>query len=245
MKRLLFLAVLLFLATACSSTKVTQPKTADYYLQEGERYFDNGQYEQAIASWEKVREAFYSPELNMLAELKIAEAHFLAKDYVEAAAAYEDFLKQHPDHERTPQVLFQLGMSYYNQILSADRDQTATRNALVTFESLVKRFPADPKKPETQVLIARCRDRLAEHELQVGHFYLRTGAYQAAINRLQGVFSLYPDYSHRDRVYFYLGQAYLKIGERQQAAAAFNTLFNEFPQSEYIKEAQNIAGKLD
>ena len=245
MKRLLFLAVLLLLATACASTKDTQSKTAEEYLLEGERYFENGQYQQAIASWEKVRETFYSPELNVLAELKIAEAHFLAKDYVEAAAAYEDFIKQHPDHERTPQVLFQLGMSYYNQILSADRDQTATRNALVTFESLVKRFPADPKKPEAQVLIARCRDRLAEHELQVGHFYLRTGAYQAAINRLQGVFSLYPDYSHRDRVYFYLGQAYLKIGERQQAAAAFNTLFNEFPQSEYIKEAQNIAGKLD
>jgi outer membrane protein assembly factor BamD len=245
MRRLLFLAVLLLLATACSSTKVTQPKTAEAYLQEGERYFDNGQYQEAIASWEKVREAFYSPELNTLAELKIAEAHFLAKDYVEAAAAYEDFLKQHPDHERTPQVLYQLGMSYYNQILSADRDQTATRNALVTFEALLKRFPADPKSQEAQALTARCRDHLAEHELLVGNFYLRTGAYQAAINRLKGIPSLYPDYANRDRVYFFLGQAYLKNGEQQQAIAAFNTLFQDFPQSEYIKEAHKIAEKLD
>ncbi|HEY7746093.1 MAG TPA: outer membrane protein assembly factor BamD [Desulfuromonadales bacterium] len=245
MKRLLFLAVFLFLAAACSPAKVTQPKTAEDYLQEGERHFDNGQYQEAIASWEKVREAFYSPELNMLAELKIAEAHFLAKEYVEAAAAYEDFLKQHPDHERTPQVLFQLGMSYYNQILSADRDQTATRNALVTFETLLKRYPADPKKQEVQILTMQCRDRLAEHELLVGHFYLRTGAYAAAINRLKGIPSLYPDYANRDRVYFYLGQAYLQNGERQQAVAAFNTLFKDFPQSEYIKEAHKIAGKLD
>jgi TolA-binding protein len=62
---------------------------------------------------------------------------------------------------------------------------------------------------------------------------------------MQGIFSLYPDYAHRDRVYFYMGQAYLKIGERRQADAAFNTLFNEFPQSKYIKEAQKITGKLD
>lgn len=244
MNKLLFPAALLLLATACTSTVVPPPRTADYYLQEGESFFDKGLFEEAIASWEKVRDTYYSPELNVLAELKIAEAHFLAGNFVEAAAAYEDFLKQHPDHERTAQVLYQLGMSYYNQMLSADRDQTATRNALVTFETLLKRFPADPKKEEVEVLAARCRNRLADHELYVGRFYLRTGEYPAAIRRMVGIFSLYPNYFSRDRVYFYLGQAYLKSGERQRAVAAFNTLFKEFPQSEYIIEAQKIVEKL-
>lgn len=244
MKKLLFSACVLLLAAACTSTVVPPPRTADYYLQEGEGFFDKGLYEEAIASWEKVRDTYFSPELNILAETKIAEAHFLAGNYVEAAAAYEDFLKQHPDHERTAQILYQLGMSYYNQMLSADRDQTATRNALVTFEALLKRFPADPKNEEVGVLAARCRDRLAEHELYVGRFYLRSGEYQAAIHRLKSIFSHYPNYFKRDQVYFYLGQAYLKTGDRQQAIAAFNTLFKEFPQSEYIIEAQKTVEKL-
>lgn len=244
MRKLFFPVLVLLLATACTSTVVPPPRTADYYLQEGEGFYDKGLYEEAIASWEKVRDTYYSPELNVLAEMKIAEAHFLAGNYVEAAAAYEDFLKQHPDHEHTAQILYQLGMSYYNQILSADRDQTATRNALVTYEALLKRFPADPKEEEVGVLAARCRDRLAEHELYVGRFYLRTGEYQAAIHRLKGIFSLYPNYFKRDQVYFYLGQAYLRIGDRQQAIAAYNTLFKEFPQSEYIIEAQKIVEKL-
>lgn len=244
MKKLIFSACVLLLSAACTSTVVPPPRTADYYLQEGEGFFDSGLYEEAIASWEKVRDTYYSPELNVLAEMKIAEAHYLAGNYVEAAAAYEDFLKQHPDHERTAQILYQLGMSYYNQMLSADRDQTATRNALVTFERLLKRFPADPKNEEVGFLAARCRDRLAEHELYVGRFYLRSGDYQAAIHRLEGIFSLYPNYFKRDQVYFYLGQAYLRIGDRQQAITAFNTLFKEFPQSEYIIEAQKIVEKL-
>jgi len=243
MKRLLLPVALLLLATACTPSVVPPPRTADYYLQEGEGFFEKELYEDAIASWEKVRDTYYSPELNILAELKIAEAHFLAGDYVEAAAAYEDFLKQHPDHERTPQVLYQLGMAYYNQILSADRDQTATRSALVTFDTLKKKYPTDPKIEEVTALAARCRDRLAEHELYVGRFYLRTKQYQAAINRLKGIFTLYPNYFFRDKAYYYLGQAYLESGERQLAVATFNTLFHEFPRSEYIIEAQKIVEK--
>lgn len=243
MRRLLFSAALLLLAAACAPSKVPPAPSAEHYLQEGESYFEKGLYQDAIASWEKVRETFYSPELNVLAEMKIAEAHFLAGDYVEAAAAYEDFLKQHPDHERTPQILYQLGMSYYNQVLSPDRDQTATHSALATFESLLKRFPEDPSKEEVEVLAARCRNLLAEHELYVGRFYLRAGKYQAAINRLQGIFTLYPSYDSRDKAYFYLGQAYFENGDKQLAIDAFNTLSREFPSSEYISKAREIVEK--
>lgn len=245
MKRLLCLAVFLLLATACATTDAGKPKTAEDYLLEGERLLESGRYQEAIASWEKVRQAFYSPELNMLSELKIAEAHFLAKDYVEAAAAYEDFLKQYPNHPRTAEVLFQLGMSYHKQILSADRDQTATQNALVTFESMVKRFPDDPNKDEARTLIARCRDRLAERELYVGHFYLRTGKYPPAIKRLQKIPENYPDFANLDQVYFHLGQAHQKNGDLQQATAAFATLVENFPQSQHLREAQRFLAPRD
>lgn len=243
MKRLSLLLLPLLLASACGPTRVPPPKTAQSYLSEGESFFDKGLYEEAIASWEKARESYYSPELTTLAELKIAEAHYRAEQYVEAAAAYEDFLKQHPGHERTPDILYQLGMSYYNQILSVDRDQTATRNALATFETLAQRFPDHPRAQEVKPLIRRTLDNLASHELYVGRFYLRTGKYQAAVRRLEGLFRQYPDYPGRDEAYFLLGQAYLKEGREKEAKEAFNTLYRDFPQSEYIIPAQRILEK--
>jgi outer membrane protein assembly factor BamD len=235
--------LILLLATACAPTVVPPTKTADVYLREGETFFDKGLYSEAISSWEKVRESYYSPELNTLAELKIAEAHYLGEDYTLAAAAYDDFLKQHPNHEKKPEVLYNLGMAYYKQILSPDRDQTATRNALHTFESLLTLYPDTPRTEEVKVLADRCRNNLAAQELYIGRFYQRSNQPQAAIRRLSRIFSDYPNFFDRDEAYFYLGQAYLQTGQRKEAVEAFNTLFREFPRSEFILPGQKIVEK--
>lgn len=226
--------------SGCAGTKAQEPRNADYYLLQGEKLLEEGNYDEAITNWEKVRDAYYSPELNLIAEMNIAEAYFLGEKYPEAAAAYEDYLKQHPSDSRVPDALYRLGLSYYNQILSPDRDQTATRSALVTFRDLRKRFPKDSRDAEVKVYIERCLDRLAAHEIAVARFYLRTKHYQAAIDRLEGLFQTYPNYSDRDEAYFYLGNAYLESGQKDKAAAVFNSLFNEYGSSPYIAKAQKM-----
>ncbi len=241
--RYLLLMLLTLLLAACSGSQSVPRHSAEQYFQEGERFFEAELYEDAIASWEKVRDTYYSPELNMLAELKIAEAYFYAERYEESALAYADFLLQHPNDDRTADIMYRLGTSYYRQILSADRDQTNTNNAKRVFEDLLKRFPKDQNAEEVGYLIQRCRNRLAEHEVYVGRFYLRTKRYQSSINRLETMLVNFPNYYYRDEAYLYLGQAYLEVGEIEKTKTVFNKLFKEFPGSEYIIKAQEILAK--
>jgi len=231
------------LLSACSKVAVPPPRTADSYLAEGESLFDKGRYEDAIINWEKVRDSYYSPELNIIAELKIAEAYYLSEKFPEAAAAYEDFLKQHPNHGRVPEALFQLGSSYFSQTLPPDRDQTATRNAMVTFQDLLKRFPGNRHIAEARSLIDQCRETLADHEVYVSRFYLKTNQYDAAISRLEEMVKTYPNYVRRDEAWFFLGQAYLKKGEKEKAVKTFNTLHDEFAGSPYNRQAQKALEK--
>lgn len=241
--KLLLVIIALLLLNACSTGRVPPPKSADVYYQEGENFFAKGRYEEAIASWEKVRDSYQSAEMNTLAELKIAEAYFEGEQYVEAAAAYEEFLRQHPNHEQTAATLFNLGTAYHRQILSADRDQTATRQALKTFENLLRKFPDDGRSTESREMIATLRDHLAAHELYVGRFYVRTEKPQAAIARLRGLLEDYPNHTGRDESYFLLGQAYLQQGERELAAANFNALYETFPDSRFIAKARKLLDK--
>ncbi|MDX2479334.1 MAG: outer membrane protein assembly factor BamD [Desulfuromusa sp.] len=242
MKQILLPILLCLFLTACGP-KIKPPESAEKYFQEGERYLADNLYEKAIESWEKVRDTFYSPELSMLAELKIAETYYRSKRYEEAAIAFDDFLKQHPNDFRAATILYRMGQSYYQQILSPDRDQTSTKKALHGFQQLVSRFPNDAQAQEAGDQIQRCKTRLSEHEVYVGKFYLKRGQYQQAIIRLEGIFKSFPDYYYRDEAYFYLGKAYLLTAQLDKAKNIFNQLFKEFPGSNYTEKAQSLLSK--
>lgn len=240
----IYLALLLLLTlAACDPSRVPPPRSADFYFKEGEQFFEQQRYDDAVASWKKVRDSYYSPELNKLAELKIAEAHYLNQDYISAAISYGAFAQQHPQDERLNDVLYFLGMSYYRQMLSKDRDQTITQNALRSFEQMLEKFPGDKRAEEVGYLIQRCRNRLAEHEIYVGQYYLRTGAYQAAINRINQTLEAFPNYYYRDEAFYYLGTAYLKNQNKKEAVKVFNQLFEQFPDSQYVLKSQKILEK--
>jgi outer membrane protein assembly factor BamD len=238
-KYLLLIFVILVL-TACGATKVKPKNSAEKYFQEGERYFEGKLYEDAIASWEKVRDTFYSPELSMLAEMKIAETYYVSERYSEAASAFSDFLANHPNDPRAGIILYRLGLCYYNQILSADRDQTNTENALVTFQQLVQRFPNNPNAQEARNLIQRCKTRLAEHEVVVSSYYLKKEKFEAAIKRLEQLLNDFPEYYYRDEAFFYLGKAYLKTEQKEKAQLIFQQLFEQFPGSDYVNDAREM-----
>lgn len=238
--RYLYLAFFVLFLAACGSQKVVPRNSAEKYFQEGEKLYESNLFDEAIASWEKVRDSYYSPELNMLAELKIAEAYYRSESYQEAATAYTDFLNQHPNDSRIDDVLYRLGLSHYQQILSADRDQTSTRNALHFFEQLQRRYPEYPQTEEAGYLIQRCQNRLAEHEVYVGQYYLKKEQYTAAISRLESALENYPNYYYRDEAYYYLGQAYSQTEQTDKAKEIFNQLFEQFPASEYLEEAQKF-----
>ncbi|MBN1140785.1 MAG: outer membrane protein assembly factor BamD [Deltaproteobacteria bacterium] len=233
--------LLLLLLSACSLLEKKQTYfSPEEHFQRGEQQMEKGNYREAIENWQKVLDAYLSPQLNMLAELKIAEAHFKAKEYPEATATYENFLKRHPEARRTPEVMYKLGLCYFHQRLTPDRDQTATFNALVTFQSLIRMFPDDPQAANAAAKVAELRQELAEHEFYVGRFYLRTKEYPAAIGRFQALFAEFPDFGRKDEAYFLLGQAYFHSANLPKTVETFQQLAKEFPQSPFVAKSRKL-----
>jgi len=242
MKTAAKLIALLVLASAlfqgCSTPQVN--KSADLLYKEGEEFYQKGKYEDAIAQWKKVKESYKSPDLTAKAELGIADAYFLNKDYIEAAAGYEDFRKLHPKHPQADFALYRQGLSHFNQIHSIDTDQTPVKNAQITFDSYLKLYPDGAQRAEVQEKLRECRDKQLQYELYVGRFYLKTDVYKSAIARFEEALKMFADAARRDEVLYYLGRAYLEDGQKAKGREIFSQLSREFPESPYIAEANKI-----
>lgn len=238
------IATLILTATllqGCSTPPVI--KSAEVLYKEGEQFYQDGKYEDAISRWKKVKETFQSPELTTKAEFNIGDAYFLNKDYIEAAASYEDFRKLHPKHPQADFALYRQGVSYYNQIHGIDTDQTPVRNAQTTFDSYLKQYATGAQLVEVKEKLRDCRDKQLQYELYVGRFYLKTDAYKAAIARLEQSLKMFADTSRRDEVLYYLGKAYLEDNQKTKAREIFGQLTREFPGSAHTADAVKALGQ--
>ena len=238
----LCLSLCLLILAGCAGT-VPSVKTADTYFKEGEESYSAHHYEDAIAQWKKVKETYSSPELTTLADLKIADAHFDNHSYIEAAAAYEDFRKLHPNHEKVAYALYRLGLCYYKQITGIDTDQTPVKSAVNLLDSFLRQYPKSEYTAEVRALLDECMMKQVQYEIYVGRFYLRTDKYAAAIKRLEEALVKYPKSAFHDETLFYLGKAYFLSGDKVKGKATFNRLANEFDSSKFLAEAKQVMEK--
>lgn len=79
----------------------------------------------------------------------------------------------------------------------------------------------------------------AKHNLEVAKWYLtKRKAYQGARDRLNEIVDTYPDFSRMDEVIFLLGEAYLKLDDKDKASEFYNKLLKDYPASEMVKKAR-------
>jgi outer membrane protein assembly factor BamD len=227
------------LMQGCATPTVNKPP--DELYRDGEQSFQKGRYEDAVANWKKVKESYKLPELSVRAEIGIADAYFLNRDYIEAAAAYEDFRKLHPRHEQADYALFRQGLSYFRQINRIDTDQTPVKNALAILESYVKLYPGGAYIQETREKIRDCKDKQLQYEIYVGRFYLKTGKYPAAIARFEEALKNFPGPQHMDELLYYLGKACREAGQKERSREVIDRLVREFPDSGYAADARKSA----
>jgi outer membrane protein assembly factor BamD len=206
--------------------------------------FNKRDYPEALKKFEELKSSFPdSPPYTLLAELKVGDCHFLQKEYVEAIAAYEEFKKTHPSHEEITYVQFQIGMSYFNQMLTLDRDQTSTKKALSSFEYLIANYPPSLFTEKAKEKTGVCKKRLADHEFYIGNFYYKQRKFQAAASRFEELLEKFPKDPDEDKTLYFLGKSYLEFEQWDKAEAAFTKIVTKYPKSLRYEEAKAILDK--
>lgn len=232
MKKIVFLlCVFLF---ACTTAKPPVPNPEQVY-KEAELAYKNKDFNGAVETYKKVKDLFPEHPLVQIAQLQIAEAHFNADQFEEAIVAYDEFTKLYPGNINVPYARFKEALCYYNQISEADRDQSMTKKAIEKFNKVINDFPDSPYAVKAYSYVKFCRKRMAEQEIFVGKFYLKSEKFNAAEKRFLYVLKNFYDVEIQEEAMVGLYNVYKLTGQTTKAEEVKETLEFFFPKSPYKK----------
>ncbi|PIE61056.1 MAG: outer membrane protein assembly factor BamD [Desulfobacterales bacterium] len=195
MKRCLILGICLILLSGCSLLEESGGqinKSAQQLANEGSAAYMDGDYKDAIKAYTDLKNWYPFSRYAILAELKIADAHFYLEEYEDALVAYEGFENMHPRNETIPYVINQMGMCWFNQLGTVDRDPAPAENALSFFRRLIRQYPDHEQTIIAKKNIDICINNLAGHELYVASYYKKTKSFKAALKRYEYIVATYP-----------------------------------------------------
>jgi len=246
---------LLFGAASCSSIsipalpwssqRVEHNPTAEALFAEGIDHFNNKRYSRAIDRLQRVKAEFpFSPQLTE-AELKLAEAYYLNRQYPEAIAAFKEFQTLHPTNENIPFAIYHLGLAHFDQFTSTDRDQKMTEIARGYFETVVRNHPNSSYTEKAKEKLAKCIQYLAEHAFNIARFYFNDKNYPAARDRFEEILRRYPNNPTSPQALYYLGESYRLEKNTVKAALAYEALAQHYPETALAKQAQTQLAQLE
>lgn len=172
--------------------------------------------------------------------LRRGEAYFDKKSYMEARDEFERFIELHPYHKLVPHAYYRVGMSYLNEFIGTDRNPKPLEDSISTFEILIKNYPNSKYTQATREKTKELQIKLAEIEFNIGKFYFKKGAYEAAIYRFEHVLNkgTFPELT--EKTLYLIGVSYIKKGNPEQAADYLNRIISGSPRGKFKRKAERL-----
>jgi len=239
------LALILAAAAGCAGRSDTIPvgvgEPDKFLFDRGKSSLDDKRWMTAREYFRRIIDSYPQSELRPEAKLGIGDSYLgegTGESLVLAANEYREFLTFYPTNPRSDYAQYRLGMVYFKQMRSPQRDQTETREAVREFETFVERYPNSALRPEVEAKLREARDRVSMAEYQVGVFYYKQRWYPGAIDRLRALLKTDPRFTFRDGAYYYLAEALLKVKLDAEALPLLEKLVAEFEQSEFLEKGK-------
>ncbi|MBI1822146.1 MAG: outer membrane protein assembly factor BamD [Nitrospirae bacterium] len=176
--------------------------------------------------------------------IKRAETYYAKEEYESALVEYQRFLDLHPIDRLAHLAKFRIGLCYYHQIKTIDRDLEPIQKALAVFQNLVAEAPQSLYAQKAEPYINELKIKLANREFYIGYFYYKKGAYPAALARMNQILKEYPESNKTNDALFYLGSSYQKTGELEKAKEIFSQLLKKDPQTRYREQIDQLFPSL-
>lgn len=244
-------AVIAATLAGCSSTSKDDPNSQanlDKLYADAKADLQSGSYDRAIKTLERIEGRAAGTLLAQQAQLELAWANYKSGERAQALSTLDRFIKLNPSSPAMDYALYMKGVVNFNDDLGlfgnianqdlAERDQQASRDALLAFRQLIDQFPQSRYASDAAQRADYIVNTLAAYEVHVARYYYRRGAYVASANRAQQAVQEFQRSPAAEEALFLMMQSYDKLGLNQLRDDAERVLKKSFPSSAYLNKAQ-------
>ena len=261
---LILLIILPFLAGCGDYNHVMKTADYEYKYEAAKGYYSEGSFRKAAESFRDVLAILKGTQYGDECLFMLGMSNFRLGDFESASEFFKKYYQSYPKGKYVELSRYYCAMSYYNSIPDIRLDQSSTMEALTEFSTFLDYFPETSLKAQTQDVIFNLQDKLVEKEFLSAKMYYDLGSYlgnmtssgcsnyEACIVTAQNALKDYPyaSPSRREELsilvlrskYHLARQSIIekRIERFRDAIDEYYAFENEFPESQYMREAKNI-----
>ncbi|WP_246540169.1 outer membrane protein assembly factor BamD [sulfur-oxidizing endosymbiont of Gigantopelta aegis] len=265
--RLLILLIMLSVfSSGCSMIKSWLPEETDKtkswsaskLYAEAKANLADGEYKTAIELYETLEARYPHGAYAQQAQLETAYAYYKFDEPESAIAAADRFIKLHPRHANVDYAYYLRGLitfparkSVFEFLFPQDeskRDPNSSLESFNYFSELSSKFPNSKYAADAILRMRYLRNKVAKHELHVANYYMRRGAYIAAVDRASYVVEHYQRTPAVSEALLLMVKAYTELDQprlAQDTQRVYNANAHKFHEQVFYEEEGVIPGIPD
>ncbi|MBT8321339.1 MAG: outer membrane protein assembly factor BamD [Eudoraea sp.] len=226
-----------------------------------EKLYNEGDFKRANRLFEQIAPRYVGKPQGERVQFFLADSYFKIKDYNFAGYQFERFVKSYPKSDKAGEASFLGAKSYYNLSPRYSLDQTDTDKALVKLQGFINSYPESEYLPEANAMARELTTKKEKKAFEIAKQFTKLGKSYfldynvSAIAALDNFISDHPGSVFREDAFYNKIQATSilafnstedKKKERlEDAKAAYETLMRYYPETKYMKEAQDFAKRIE
>ena len=263
MKKILsvMLVSALVLSSCNSYNRLLKSTDYDYKYEAAKEYYTAGKYTRAYQLLEELVMVLKGSDRGEESLFMLGMCYYNLHDYETAAMYLDRYTKSYPKGEYTELTRFYSGKASYMQSPDPRLDQSPTYTALSMLQDFLEFYPYSDKREEVTDMIYELQNRLVQKEFDSAKLYYNLGSYtgnciyggsnyEACIITADNALKTYPYTRMREDLYMLILRSRYQLAQKsveakseeryRQTIDEYYGFKNEFPDSKYTKEADQI-----
>jgi len=243
--------------------KVLKSTDYEYKYEAAKSYFAKGQNSKAATILEELIPIMKGTAYGEESLYMLAMTYFNQGDYVTASHYFNTYYTTYPRGTYTELARYNSGKALYLDTPEPKLDQSSTYKAIQELQMFMEYFPRSERRELAQNMIFELQDKLVEKEYLSAKLYYDLGSYTgntvysstgnnylAAIVTAQNILKDYPYTKLREELSILILRAKYDMAKESviekkeermlETVDEYYAFKNEFPESKYMKEVENI-----